>query len=50
MRKADGGQEGRHILCKEREWFRVDSGAAGFEHTGRRVTGGTDVGGGVGVT
>lgn len=32
MRKAAGGQEGRHVLCKERVWFRVGSGAAGFEH------------------
>ena len=32
MRKAAGGQEGRHVLCKEWDWFRVDSGAAGFEH------------------
>lgn len=33
MRKAAGRQEGRHVLCKEWDWFRVDSGAAGFEHT-----------------
>lgn len=33
MRRAAGAQEGRHVLCKEWDWFRVDSGAAGFEHT-----------------
>lgn len=36
MRKAAGGQEGRHVLCKEQVWFRVGSGAAGFEHVEKR--------------